>query len=387
MKKVAIIPLRAGSKGIPQKNKKKMLGRPLFSWSLGEAIKSRLDEVYVFTDDEGIIDYVTKEYQWTDKVKVMRRSAESASDTASTEDAMVEFSSKINEDYDLMVLLQATSPLVTAVDINNTIEAVENGKDAALTLVHTKRFIWNREGQSLNYDYMQRPRRQDFDEGLMIENGAVYATTKAQFLSSKNRIGGDIAVVEMPEDTLYEIDEAEDWLVIERLLANRLQKEKGALGQIKLLVLDVDGVFTDCKVTNNASGEFSKTFSMKDGMGLEILRQNGVEVAVMTSETSDVVKSRMDKLQIKDLYMGVKDKYSRINDVLKEKGLSRSDMAYIGDDVNDLANIASVGLGACPADAVAEVKAGADLLLSNTGGNGAIRELVDFIIKHNKRFN
>jgi len=386
MKKVAIIPLRAGSKGIPDKNKKKIMGRPLFSWSLGEAIKSKLDEVYVFTDDDGIIDYVQKEYQWTPKVKVLKRSAESASDTASTEDAMLEFSSRIKESYDVLVLIQATSPLVRAEDIDKTIAQVEGGKDSALTVVHTKRFIWNDKGESLNYDYMSRPRRQDFDGGLRIENGAVYATTKNQFLSSKNRLGGDVAVVEMPEESLYEIDEIEDWLVIEKLLANRLQKQKGALGQLKLLVLDVDGVFTDCKITNNAAGEFSKTFSMKDGMGLEILRQNGVQVAVMTSEISDVVKSRMDKLQIKELYMGVKDKYSRIDEILKEKEMSRSEIVYIGDDVNDLANIASVGLGACPADAVAEVKACADLILSTNGGNGAIRELVGFIMKQNKRF-
>lgn len=386
MKKVAIIPLRAGSKGITDKNKKKIMGRPLFSWSLAEAIKSQLDEVYIFTDDESIITYVENEYSWSKKVKVIKRSDESASDTASTEDAMIEFSKCINETYEILVLIQATSPLVRAEDIDKTIAQVEAGKDSALTVVHTKRFIWSDKGQSLNYDFMSRPRRQDFSNGLRIENGAVYATTKSQFLASKNRLGGDIALVEMPEESLYEIDEVEDWLVVERLLANRLQKQKGPMGQIKLLVLDVDGVFTDCKITNNALGEFSKTFSMKDGMGLEILRQSGVEVAVMTSEVSDVVKSRMDKLQIEELYMGVKDKYSRIDALLVEKNISRSELAYIGDDVNDLANIASVGLGACPADAVSEVKAHADLLLSTAGGNGAIRELVEFIIKQNKRF-
>lgn len=386
MKKIAIIPLRSGSKGIPNKNKKKLLGRPLFTWSLNEAIKSKLDEVYVFTDDEDIIDYVKKEYGWTSKVKVKRRSAENASDTASTEEAMLEMSSMVKDDYDLMVLLQATSPLVRAGDIDKAIAEVEHGKDSALTVVPTKRFIWSREGESLNYDYMKRPRRQDFDGGLMIENGAVYVTTKTQFLTSKNRLGGDIALVEMPEDALYEIDSEEDWSVVERLLVMRLRKQKGVLGRLKLLVLDVDGVFTDCKVTNNAAGEFSKTFSMKDGMGFEILRQNGVEVLVMTSETSDVVKSRMDKLQIEELYMGVKDKYSRIDEVLKAKGLSRSDIAYMGDDVNDLANVASSGLGVCPSDAVPLVKENADIVLRNSGGNGAIRELIDFMIKHNKRF-
>lgn len=387
MKSVAIIPLRAGSKGIPHKNKKKILGRPLFTWALAEAAKSKLDEVYVFTDDKGIISYIEREYTWNSKIKVMRRSADSASDTASTECAMLEFSKKLEHNYDVLVLLQATSPLLTAEDIDRTIAEVEQGKDSALTVVHTKRFLWSKDGQSLNYDYLLRPRRQDFEGGMRVENGAVYATTKTQFLNSKNRIGGDIAVVEMPEDTLYEIDEKGDWLVVEQLLANRVHQHKGAdLGQIKLLVLDVDGVFTNTTVTNNAQGEFSKTFSMKDGMGLEILRESGVQVMVMTSENSEVVRSRMVKLGIEDLYLGVRDKYSRIDQVLKEKGLQRSDVAYMGDDINDLANIASVAFGVCPADGVAEVKNKADLILSAKGGEGAIRELVEFVIKHNKRF-
>lgn len=386
MKKVAIIPLRAGSKGIPGKNKKKLLGRPLFCWSLGEAIRSQLDEVYVYTDDEGIINFINKEYTWTDKVKVLRRSAASATDTSSTEDAMMEFSNVIKQDYEVLVLLQATSPMLTAADIDATLAEVEHGKDSALTVVHTKRFIWSKSGESLNYDYLKRPRRQDFEEGLMIENGAVYASTKTQFLSSGNRLGGSIGVVEMPEDTLYEIDELQDWLVVEQLLSKRLMKQKGAIGKIKLLVLDVDGVFTNATVTNNAQGEFSKTFSMRDGMGLEVLRENGVEVAIMTSEISDVVQSRMDKLQIKEVFLGVKDKYARLNEVLATKGLTRKEVAYMGDDINDLANISSVALGVCPADAVLDVLQSADLVVSKQGGAGAIRELAEFIMKNNKRF-
>ena len=121
MKKVAIIPLRKGSKGIPGKNKKKLLGRPLFSWVLGAAIFSDLDEVYVFTDDEEILNYVEKEYHWTTKVKGLLRDDVNANDTASTESAMLEFAEKINYNFDMLCLLQATSPLTTAENINEAI--------------------------------------------------------------------------------------------------------------------------------------------------------------------------------------------------------------------------------------------------------------------------
>lgn len=386
MKKVAIIPLRAGSKGIPGKNRKKLLGRPMFSWSLGEAIESNLDEVYVYTDDQKIIEFVNEEYKWCPKVKILERSEDSATDTASTEFAMQEFSTRIGEEYDVLCLLQATSPLIKRENINECLDKIEKeGYDSALSVVRTKRFIWSETGESLNYDYKNRPRRQDFD-GMLMENGAVYGTTKAQFLESGIRIGGKVAIVEMAEDSLIEIDEKEDWIIVEKLIENNIKKNKKNNKKIKALCLDVDGVFTDGNITNNADGEFSKVFSMRDGMGLEILRENGIEVIVMTSENSKIVESRMKKLNLLDnLYLGVKDKYSRLEKVLQEKSLTRSDVAYIGDDINDLANLLSVGWGIVPNDGIENVKMSADLVLNNVGGDKAIREAVNFIIKYNSR--
>ncbi|MGJ8745205.1 cytidylyltransferase domain-containing protein [Polaribacter sp.] len=383
-KSVAIIPLRKGSKGIPGKNKMKILGRRLYQWCLGEAIFSKLDEVYIFTDDEEIIDQVEKEYHWTDKVKVIKRSAENANDIASTEAAMFEFAEKIQWDFEIICLLQATSPLTCRNDINNVLADInDNDFDSVLTVVKTKRFIWSEDSKSINYDYKSRPRRQDF-EGLRIENGAVYASTKEQFLKSKNRLGGNISMIEMPEDTLTEIDEISDVLIIEKLLLNRLNSFKKSISKIKLLVLDVDGVFTPGTVGVTGSGELEKFFSLRDGMGLENLRLSGVNVIVMTSEDSPIVASRMAKLKL-ELYMGVKDKYSRLDNVLKQYSLTRNEVAYVGDDVNDLVNISSVLWGFCPNDAVNEVKPYCDFILNNNGGDQAIREACQFIINYNKR--
>lgn len=384
MKKVAIIPLRAGSKGIPGKNKKKLLGRPLFSWTLGEAIFSNLDKIYIFTDDENIIDFVKKEYTWTNKVEIMVRSQESATDTASTEMGMKEFTERINYDFDILCLLQATSPLTSREDINNCLDKIiKENYDSALTVVNTMRFIWNENGESINYDFNNRPRRQDF-KGLLVENGAVYTTTKEQFLESGIRIGRKVAVVKMPEDTLTEIDEKEDWVIMEKLLENRLNKFKKGSKKIKLLVLDVDGVFTNGCVATSGEKEISKEFSLIDGMGLEILREEGINVAVMTSENSEIVKNRMNKLKISKTYLGVRDKYSFLEKIMLENNLSRNEIAYIGDDINDLSNICSVKWGIVPQNAVLENKLKADLVLNSFGGNGAIREAVNFIVKYNK---
>ena len=385
MKKTAIIPLRKNSKGIPGKNKKKLLGRPLFCWTLGSAIFSELDEVYIFTDDEEILSFIQKEYSWTSKVKGLLRIEENANDTASTESAMVEFAEKIKYDFDILCLLQATSPLTTEKDINEALfQITSKNKTAALSVVKTHRFTWNADGTPQNYDVFNRPRRQDF-EGLLIENGAIYATSKEAFFQSQNRVSGTIGLVEMPEETLMEIDSVSDWLIVESLVAER-QKSLKKQEKINFLVLDVDGVFTDGGVYYDANGEMAKKFDMRDGMGLEILRQNGVEVVVVTSENSDLVAKRMQKLQIKHTFLGIKDKYSFLQNFIMQQQTSWSNLAYVGDDVNDLANLCSVGWSFAPADATAVVKQQVDFTLTHNSANGAIREVCEWILSYNKRF-
>lgn len=385
MKKIGIIPLRKDSKGIPGKNKKKMVGRPLFSWVLTEAIFSDLDAVYVFTNDTEIISYVEREYFWTNKVFALLRNEENANDTASTESTMLEFSAQIDHDYAVLCLLQATSPLTLAADINTALDKIIIEKyDSALTVVNTHRFTWNSDGTPQNYDVFNRPRRQDF-EGLLIENGAVYATQKELFLASKNRVSGTIGLVKMPEETLMEIDSLSDWGIVENLLMER-QKGMKDHQRIDYLVLDVDGVFTDGGVYYSKEGEMSKKFDMRDGMGLEILRENNVEVVTLTSENSALVAQRMLKLQIKDAFFGVKDKYSFLKQFLAAKNSSFGAVAYVGDDVNDLTNICSTGLSFAPANATAIVKLNADFVLGTASGAGAIREVCEMVLKYNKRY-
>jgi YrbI family 3-deoxy-D-manno-octulosonate 8-phosphate phosphatase len=385
MKKIAIIPLRKNSKGIPGKNKKKMVGRPLFSWVLSEAIFSNLDSVYIFTDDAEIIDYVTKNYTWSPKVNALLRSDENATDTASTESTILEFSEKINQDFDLLCLLQATSPLTTSEAINAGIDKiVKENFDSSLSVVKTHRFTWNENGTPQNYDVFNRPRRQDF-EGLLIENGAVYCTTKAAFINSKNRVSGTIGLIEMPEESLLEIDSRTDWDCIENLLMQRLKNNKKTT-KIEYLVLDVDGVFTDGGVYFNENGEFAKKFDMRDGMGLEILRENKVEVVVITSEQSSLVAQRMKKLQIEHTFLSVKDKFAFLTNFALEKNIDFGAIAYVGDDMNDLSNLCRAGWSFAPRNATKIVLNNVDVVLNNPSGNGAIREVCEFLMRYNKRY-
>ncbi|OBQ55391.1 acylneuraminate cytidylyltransferase [Tamlana sp. s12] len=384
MKKIGFIPLRKNSRGIPNKNKRKMVGRPLFTWVLGEAIFSNLDEVYVFTDDAWVINFIKKEYHWTSKVKAVLRSDESATDTVSTEFAMLEFCESINYQFDIFCLLQATSPFTTRTDINACLVPLNYDYDSALTVVNTHRFLWNEDGTPINYDPLNRPRRQDFN-GLLVENGAVYTATKAVLQKHNNRLGEYTAIVKMPEDSLLEIDSESDWIAVESLLIER-QKRSKISAKITHVVLDVDGVFTDGTITYTKDGEHTKGFDMRDGMGLEILRQFDIQVMIMTSENSQLVAKRMEKLNIDHVFLGVKDKYTLLHKLVLEHGISMNNVAYVGDDVNDLTNICSVGWSIAPNNATDIVKSHADVVLSKPSGAGAIREACQFIMNYNKRF-
>lgn len=214
----SLIPLRGGSKSIPYKNIKDIAGKPLCFWTLKAAIGSKyIDEVWVSTEDMKIKNVVLS--LGLPKVKVIDRPKEFAEDASSTESVMLHFAEHV--DFDILNLVQATSPFTTSKDLDSAIEKFVNEKyDSLLTGVLYKKFFWTPDGKPLNYDYLKRPRRQDF-EGVVHENGAFYLTTKKTFLKYKNRLGGRIGIFLMPEDRAIDIDEPPDWPIAEKILLSR----------------------------------------------------------------------------------------------------------------------------------------------------------------------
>ncbi|MCS7037571.1 MAG: HAD-IIIA family hydrolase [Saprospiraceae bacterium] len=151
--------------------------------------------------------------------------------------------------------------------------------------------------------------------------------------------------------------------------------------RIRLLLTDCDGVLTDAGVYYSAEGEALKRFSIRDGMGVERLRKLcGVDVGIMTGENSPIVARRAEKLQITHLYLGVKDKVACLRALLAEHGLQAEEIAFIGDDMNDLEVLQLVGLSACPADALPPVKAVVHYVCTLPGGHGAFREFAEWLI-------
>lgn len=383
---VAFIPVRGGSKSIPLKNIKPICGKPLVYWTVKAACECEfIDNVYIATDSDKIretVELFKKESIVFEKALVIDRSTESASDTASTESAMLEFAQNYN--FDNIVLIQATSPLLQSTDLDRGFQAFESeGTDSVLSVVKQKRFHWENDDSGYahptNYDVYNRPRRQEFD-GYLVENGAFYITSKINLMNSQNRVSGNIKAVEMNEDTFFEIDEPNDWIIIEALMKKNKISAHEHLPEIKLFLTDCDGCLTDGGMYYSEKGDELKKFNTRDGMGFSLLRQKGIITGIITSEDVELNRRRAAKLKLDILESGCKDKLSVIKSICNERGLELNNVCYIGDDINDIEVIKAVGFGCCPSDAIQEVKDVAQYITNASGGNGVIREVVGKII-------
>jgi len=156
-------------------------------------------------------------------------------------------------------------------------------------------------------------------------------------------------------------------------------KEKAA--SIKLLILDVDGVLTDGRITMNERGEEVKSFDVKDGLGLKMLMSTGIEVVVITGRKSMVVEHRAKELGIDEVWQGIKDKRALCKRIIREKGFEKKEICCIGDDLPDLAMFMEAGLRIAVADGVEEVREKADFVTKKKGGCGAVREACELILK------
>ena len=218
---IAFIPVRGGSKSIPFKNIKLINGKPLVYWTTAAACEAKfVDKVIIATDSKEIKDIVLS--FGFDKLEVYDRDSRNAQDTSSTESVMLEYIEKAKlEPHDNFILIQATSPLLKSKHIDEMIKTLkESYADSIFSAVREKQFHWieTKDGvRPINYDYKNRPRRQDF-QGILAENGACYINTVGNVLRDKCRLSGEILIYEMPAETAYEIDEESDWLIIEELM-------------------------------------------------------------------------------------------------------------------------------------------------------------------------
>lgn len=391
MKYVAFIPLRGGSKSIPGKNIRPIAGKPLCQWAIEAAVGSTyIDDVFVATDSPEIGRLVGAIGH--PKIHVVGRSAATATDTASTDSAMLEFAE--TREFEHMVLIQATSPLLQTADLDAAIETYERrGADSLVSVVPQKRFVWavDSEGRAIpqNYDPRSRPRRQEFAP-YYVENGAFYLSRRDGLLCTRSRLFGEVVAHVMAEETFHELDEPVDFQIIEQLLLAR-QRHDVSLAErarrIRLVLTDVDGVLTDAGMYYSEAGDELKKFNTRDGKGFELLRLSGLRVGIVTSEQTALVERRAAKLKVDLVRQGAVDKAPVFEQILAETGLEPAEVAYMGDDLADLPVLARVGLAACPADAMPVVRERAHYVSSKSGGAGCFRDLAELVLQHREQGN
>ena len=210
MKIVSVILARGGSKGIKKKNIIEIKNKPLIAFAIEASNNSLVDETWVSTDNEEIA-YVSEKYG----ANILNRPKELATDTSKSEDALVHFAN--NVDFDILVFIQPTSPLLSETYINDGIKMMDE-YDSVFS-AYREHWIprWTLDSKPIDWDIYDRPRRQDVDESY-VENGSFYITTKENLLRSNLRYSGKIGVVEMPFGESFQIDTMEDLNLIKKII-------------------------------------------------------------------------------------------------------------------------------------------------------------------------
>ncbi|QIQ03026.1 acylneuraminate cytidylyltransferase [Streptomyces liangshanensis] len=384
---LAVIPARGGSKGVPAKNLAPVGGVPLVVRAVRACLAARhVTDVVVSTDDAAIADVAR-----TAGAEVVLRPAAIAGDTATSEAAVLHamdaYHAMRGITADVVLLVQCTSPFITAEDLDGVATAVtEDGADSALTVAPTHGFIWRddrtgsteRDGYGVNHDKANRPRRQDRPQEY-LETGAAYAMRAAGFRAAQHRFFGRTALVTTDPARVLEIDDPHD-LARARALAPLLDPTALPVhDDIDAVVLDFDGTQTDDKVLIDSDGRETVAVHRGDGLGIAALRRSGLELLILSTEQNPVVAARARKLQVPVLH-GIDRKDLALKQWCDEHGIAPERVLYVGNDVNDLGCFGLVGWPVAVASAHDAVRAAARAVTTTPGGEGAIREIAAWLL-------
>jgi CMP-N-acetylneuraminic acid synthetase len=209
---IALIPVRAGSKRIKNKNIKKFCGKPLMYWICKAVQESKINYGFVSTENEKIKNIVNS--FGFEKIKIIDRDISASTDNATSKHVIQDFLNKIDFKFNDFLYLNPTTPFMTAEYLDNAIKIFENNKkDSQLCVIRQNRFQWFDYGYPKNYNIFQRPRTQDF-QGELIEVGACYISTYNNIMKYNDILGGKIGLLELPEYFYFELDNPLDWIIM-----------------------------------------------------------------------------------------------------------------------------------------------------------------------------
>ncbi len=384
---IAIIPARGRSKGIPGKNIRAFCGKPLIAWTIEAALATEhVGRVVVSTDAEDIA-AVAKDFG----AEVVMRPAELSGDLSPSEEALLHALETLYpagaDQPRVLAFLQCTSPLVTAADIDGTIDKItDEACDTAITVADFHYFIWGEDETGslapVNHAGTQRLMRQE-RAPQVIEVGAVYAMDCAGFREHRFRFFGKLGGHPIPLSRAFEIDTEDDWLVGEALMLARTGDRPGLdglpLSACKAIVTDFDGVLTDNRVWTNHEGAEWVGCNRSDGWGIRRLTESGRPVVCLSSETNPVVGRRCEKLGIRAV-TGHRHKQDAFLQICSDLDLAPQQVIYVGNDINDVDCMDLAGVAITPADANAVALEHAHAHTRARGGEGVLREIAEAIL-------
>ncbi|MFG3382972.1 cytidylyltransferase domain-containing protein [Streptomyces sp. NPDC047999] len=386
---LAVIPARGGSKGVPAKNLAPVAGVPL----VARAVRACLDaplvtHVAVSTDDPAIAAAARAA-----GAEVVHRPAAIAGDTATSESAVLHaldaHEALSGTPARAVLLVQCTSPFVTAEDVQGVARAVvEEGADSAVTVAPFHGFLWREELPAapggrpgpggVNHDPAHRPRRQDRPQDL-LETGAAYAMDAEGFRAAGHRFFGHTALVRTDPARVLEVDDPHE-LARARALAPLLDDSPlPTRAEVDAVVLDFDGTQTDDRVLVDADGREFVAVHRGDGLGVARMRAAGLRLLILSTEQNPVVAARARKLGIPVLH-GIDRKDAALKQWAEEQGVALDRVLYAGNDVNDLPCFAVAGWPVAVASAHGAVRAAARAVTAAPGGEGAVREIAGWLL-------
>jgi N-acylneuraminate cytidylyltransferase len=399
---LALIPARGGSKGIPRKNIRDFAGAPLIAYSIAAGLQAQhVTRVIVSTDDEEIAAVARQWGAETPFLRPTELAQDDITDLPVFQQALAWLAEYEAYHPEFVVQLRPTSPVRPVRLIDEAIELMLTNPQAdcvrgVVPSGQNPFKMWQIEPDShqlkplLSLPNVKEPYnapRQELPKTYW-QTGHIDVIRTSTILEKGSLTGDVILPILIDPRYTVDIDTPSDMVRYARLMQDPelkpidpLKSRRQFPAQPKLLVMDFDGVFTDDTVITDQDGRESVICSRSDGFGLDMLRQHGkVHAMILSREENPVVSARARKLKL-EVHQGVQDKAQAIQQLIKERNLAQAEVIYIGNDLNDLPVLPYVGYFACPQDAHSEVFRRADLVLSKPGGRGAIRELIEIILR------
>lgn len=401
---LAIIPARAGSKGIPRKNIRLFAGHPLIAYSIAAGLQAKMVTRVVVTTDDNEIAAVARSYgAETPFLRPLELAGDRILDLPVFQHALNWLAERENYHPDAVVHLRPTTPLRPPDLVDRAIHILleHPGADSVrgLTPAQQNPFkMWLMESEEKPISPLMTVPEMDESynaprQTLPIayaHNGLIDIIRSATILKQNSMSGKIILPVLFDPAYSADLDTIDDWRRAEErlLVAGPLivwpgEHRRTLPKKIDLLVLDFDGVLTDNRVWVDQDGHEMVAANRSDSLGVNMLRQAGVETVVISKETNPVVAARCRKMEV-DCIQGENDKETALKQLLAERGVDPGHVVYCGNDANDLPCFSLVGWAVAVADSVPEVIRKVDFVLTQPGGHGAVRELCGLILSANQ---